>query len=208
VDLAARFADAVTEVGGSPQATIISDVLRRWAEPHRSYHNLDHLGVVLDVADAWPDYADNVDLVRLALFFHDAVYDPRAADNEERSAVLAASLLDRCSVPAAARDEVHRLVRLTAGHTVDPADRNGSLMADADLAVLAWDWPSYRAYSQAIRAEYAPTRASKATPAFSRVMSSCTTSPCQRSRSRSRSSTGFASRNADVTAQDAEVAVG
>lgn len=155
MDLAGRFADAVTEVGGSPQAAVISDLLRRWAEPHRSYHNLDHLGVVLDVADAWPGYADDIDLVRLALFFHDAVYDPRAADNEERSADLATAQLTRCGVPPAACAEVHRLVRLTAGHRVEPSDRNGSLMADADLAVLAWDWPSYRAYAQAIRAEYA-----------------------------------------------------
>jgi predicted metal-dependent HD superfamily phosphohydrolase len=155
VDLASRYATAVTAAGGSPQPSVISDLLGRWAEPHRSYHTLDHLAVTLDVADAWSAYADDIDLVRLALFYHDAIYDPRASDNEARSADLSTADLARCSVPRPARDEVHRLVRLTAGHTVDPSDRNGSLMADADLAVLAWDWPSYRAYATAIRAEYA-----------------------------------------------------
>lgn len=155
MDLASRFAAAVTNAGGTPPPALAAELLDRWAEPHRSYHNLDHLAVTLDVADAWPAYADDIDLVRLALFYHDAIYDPRAADNEARSAELAASDLARCSVPAPAIAEVHRLVRLTAGHAVDPSDRNGSLMADADLAVLAWDWPSYRAYATAIRAEYA-----------------------------------------------------
>lgn len=155
MDLASRFAAAVTAVGGSPQASVAGDLLSRWGERHRRYHNLDHLRAVLEVADTWASYADDIDAVYLALFFHDAIYDPRAADNEQASADLSATLLTRCSVPAATRDEVHRLVRLTAGHTVDPSDRNGSLMADADLAVLARDWTSYAAYAAAIRAEYA-----------------------------------------------------
>jgi predicted metal-dependent HD superfamily phosphohydrolase len=155
VDLAGRFGAALTNAGGRPMPSVIDDVLDRWAEPHRRYHNLDHLHAVLDVADAHTSWADDIDLVRLALFFHDAVYDPRAADNEQASADLSATLLTRCSVPAAAREEVHRLVRLTAGHNVDPPDRNGSLVADADLAVLARDWPDYQAYAEAIRAEYA-----------------------------------------------------
>lgn len=155
MDLASRFAAAITSAGGRPVPSVIDDVLARWAEPYRHYHNLDHLRATLDVADAHAGWADNIDLVRLALFFHDVVYDPEAAGNEQASADVSATLLNLCSVPSESRDEVHRLVRLTADHSVDPSDRDGSLLADADLAVLAWDWPEYQAYAEAIRAEYA-----------------------------------------------------
>jgi predicted metal-dependent HD superfamily phosphohydrolase len=154
VDLASRFAAAITSAGGRPMPSVIDDVLARWAEPYRHYHNLDHLLAVLDVADAYASWADDIDLVRLALFFHDVVYDPESAGNEQASADVSATLLNLCSVPPESRQEVHRLVRLTADHNVDPSDRNGSLVADADLAVLARDWPGYEAYAQGIRAEY------------------------------------------------------
>lgn len=155
MDLASRFDAAVSGAGGQPSPSVTGDLLARWAQPHRRYHTLDHLRATLDVVDAYAAWADDIDVVRLALFFHDAVYDPHATGNEQASADLSTQMLARCSVPAAARDEVHRLVRLTAGHEVGPSDRNGALLADADLAVLAWDWPDYCAYVDAVRAEYA-----------------------------------------------------
>jgi predicted metal-dependent HD superfamily phosphohydrolase len=126
-------------------------LLDRWAEPHRRYHNLDHLAAVLAVVDANADLAGDADAVRLAAWFHDAVYDPRAGDNEERSAALAEAEL--AGTPAAA--EAARLVRLTAGHAVEPGDANGALLADADLAILAAAPADYDRYATAIRAEYA-----------------------------------------------------
>ena len=153
--MSSRFAAAVTGARGHWSSVVADALLARWTEPHRRYHNLDHLRAVLDVVDAWAGHADDPDLVRLAAFFHDAVYDPYRSDNEENSADLAVSLLTFCNVPPHALQEVHRLVRLTAGHQVADSDTNGMLLADADLAVLARDWPDYVAYADAIRAEYA-----------------------------------------------------
>ncbi|MGW4792062.1 HD domain-containing protein, partial [Nonomuraea sp. NPDC004297] len=92
--------------------------------------------------------------VRLAAWFHDAVYDGRAGWDEERSAHLALARLPGCGVPAGRVTEVARLVRLTAAHeTLGPGDRNGAVLCDADLAVLAS--PGYGDYTRAIRQEYA-----------------------------------------------------
>lgn len=133
------------------------DLVRRWREPHRHYHTCDHLRAVLDVVDRYADLAGRPDLVRLAAWYHDAVYDPRAAGdaNERDSAALAVRVLTGLGLPGGAVDEVRRLVLLTAGHVVGPGDADGALLCDADLAVLAAAPPVYDRYAAAIRREYA-----------------------------------------------------
>ena len=132
-----------------------ADLVARWSEPHRHYHTLDHLAQVLSIVDSHTALAADAAAVRLAAWFHDAVYDPRATDNEERSAALAESTLAAAGLPAARVAEVARLVRLTAGHAVADGDRNGALLADADLAVLAAPPDAYDRYAAAVRREYA-----------------------------------------------------
>lgn len=132
-------------------------LLTRWREPHRRYHTVEHLTAVLDVVDRYAGHADRPDLVRLAAWCHDAVYDPRAAGdtNERASAALAGTLLTALGVPGPAVAGVRRLVLLTAGHAVTDDDRDGALLCDADLAVLAADPPRYDDYAARIRQEYA-----------------------------------------------------
>lgn len=129
------------------------DLLARWSEPHRHYHDLAHLQAVLAVVDGH----DGCDPVRLAAWFHDAVYDPRAAGdaNERASAALAQDRLTGLGVPAPVAAEVARLVLVTARHTTAPDDRAGGLLCDADLAVLARPEQQYDRYAAAVRREYA-----------------------------------------------------
>jgi predicted metal-dependent HD superfamily phosphohydrolase len=131
------------------------DLVARWSEPHRHYHTLAHLGAVVSIVDSTAAAvgADGP-VVALAAWFHDAVYDPRRDDNEEASARLAGTALARLGRPAAQVAEVARLVRLTATHDPEPGDRNGALLCDADLAILAADPPAYDRYSAAVRREY------------------------------------------------------
>ncbi|GAA1896721.1 HD domain-containing protein [Asanoa iriomotensis] len=133
-----------------------SALLARWAEPHRRYHTLEHLATLLAIIDEEADRADHPDLVRLAAWFHDAVYDPRTPGdgNERASAELALDALVTLGVPTDAIDTVRRLVLLTAGHAAPAGDRDGSLLCDADLAVLASPPAAYDAYAAAVREEY------------------------------------------------------
>jgi predicted metal-dependent HD superfamily phosphohydrolase len=89
-----------------------------------------------------------------AAFFHDAVYDPRAADNEERSAVLAERVLGELGWDAARQQAVGAMVRATAAHAT-PADPDTAVLLDADLAVLGAEPAAYQAYVTGVRAEYA-----------------------------------------------------
>ncbi|GIF24159.1 putative metal-dependent HD superfamily phosphohydrolase [Actinoplanes tereljensis] len=132
-------------------------LLSRWSEPQRHYHTVAHLSAVLDVVEEFEGLAPHPERVRLAAWMHDAVYDPRALGdaNERDSAEFAAGLLATLGVPAQVGDEVARLVGLTAGHATGEDDRDGELLCDADLAILAGDDEAYAAYTAAIRQEYA-----------------------------------------------------
>ena len=132
-----------------------ADLLSRHSEPHRRYHDVRHLAEVLDGVDELAAHAHDPDLVRLAAWFHDAVYEVRApaGTSEGASADLAASVLTALGHPGV--DAVVRLVRLTATH--DPAvdDADGQVLCDADLRVLAAGSARYAAYARDVRTEYA-----------------------------------------------------
>ena len=129
-------------------------LLGRWSEQHRGYHDLAHLDEVLRRLDLLADDTPEPSVVRLAAWFHDAVYDPTAADNEERSAELATTTLAGLGLEPDVVDEVARLVRVTATHDVDDGDRDAAVLCDADLAVLAAAPLRYQAYVEGVRREY------------------------------------------------------
>ncbi len=147
-----RLMSGVVDPGCDPAAVAGAgwELLRRWAEPHRRYHDVEHLAAVLSIVDELAAPAE----VRLAAWYHDAVYDPRVADNEERSALLAVDALTRLGGQPPIVEEVARLVRLTATHDPSDDDVNGRLLCDADLAVLARPWDGYQRYAAAVREEY------------------------------------------------------
>jgi predicted metal-dependent HD superfamily phosphohydrolase len=92
--------------------------------------------------------------VELALWFHDAVYDARRQDNEERSAGWAARsvLAAGCAEPVAQR--VQALVLATRGHE-DGGDPDAALLLDIDLAILGAAPARFAEYERQVRAEYA-----------------------------------------------------
>ena len=121
-------------------------LLTAYAAEGRSYHDTRHLAEVLDRLEEL-DCDDLV--VRLAAWFHDAVYDAAAGD-EERSAVWAERAL-----PPELAGEVARLVRVTAAHDPGPDDLAGQRLCDADLAILASPATRYEEYARDVRREYA-----------------------------------------------------
>ena len=129
---------------------------RAYAEPYRRYHTRRHIEDCLTKLDAWPGLTPHERRVlRWAIWWHDAVYDPRASDNEVRSADLARADLPALGATPAEVDEVARLVCLTAGHQVSDADRLGAVLVSIDLSILAAPPAEYDAYAQAVREEYA-----------------------------------------------------
>ena len=130
-------------------------LIAAYGDSARRYHDLRHLSQVLAWVDELATEASDIVAVRLAAWFHDAVYDVHATDNEEQSAQLAESTLSGTDVPSGRIAEVARLVRLTDTHAAAADDSNGKVLCDADLAVLAGGPDAYAAYARAVRVEYA-----------------------------------------------------
>lgn len=127
-----------------------------YAEPGRRYHTRRHIEQCLALLDRVPDLTDSERQVLVwAIWWHDAIYDARASDNEARSADLARAALRDLGASLHGRDEVARLIRLTAGHTVEAGDRLGEILVSIDLAILGAPPADYDAYAKAVRDEYA-----------------------------------------------------
>jgi predicted metal-dependent HD superfamily phosphohydrolase len=127
-----------------------------YAEPGRHYHDERHLDECLELLNRFPNL-DERDrrLLRWAILWHDAIYEPGLTGNEEQSAELAERELAACGVDPADAAEVARLIRLTAKHRADPSDQLGAWLVYIDLAILGSDAERYRTYVQDVRREYA-----------------------------------------------------
>jgi len=138
-------------------------LVERWTGPGRTYHNLRHLTDVLARVDELAEETHEPDLVRLAAWYHGAVFDAanpasyanRGGEDEVASARLAREELGDLGVPAERVDRVHQLVIALVRHSADPTDFDCAVLCDADLAMLAAEPQRYKAYLHDVREEYA-----------------------------------------------------
>jgi len=143
--------------------TLISEPVRAelvsaYTAADRHYHDLRHIEALLGLAHACASAITDGDAVEAAIWFHDAVYDTRRSDNEERSAALAMARL------AGSTDEgriarIAAMIRATAGHAMPDftdaaAGRDCALFLDMDLAILGSPCPDFDVYEAAVRREY------------------------------------------------------
>jgi predicted metal-dependent HD superfamily phosphohydrolase len=137
----------------APPAGGYERLLAMYAEPHRHYHNQLHITDCLKEFDEVRQLAVDPDAVEFAIWFHDAVYDTRAGDNEERSAQLAQEWLKEAGAQDAFSNSVRQLVLATKAHdaTLHP---DAPLLVDVDLSILGQEPERFWEYERAIRAEY------------------------------------------------------
>ena len=130
--------------------TWMNELARRYSEPHRRYHTLTHITELLSLLDEFE--LDDRDSVEAAVWFHDAIYDTHASDNEARSADLAETALRELRFPNI--EAVRAMIVATASHDAAALTRDGRLFLDADLSILGSPPERYREYAEAIRGEY------------------------------------------------------
>jgi len=132
----------------------IGELLRnQYQQPHRKYHNIQHIEYCLAVLEACPVVCNDPMAVRLAVFFHDAVYDTWAKDNEERSTDFAEFCMKRLCLPAYSIGVVRSCI-LATKHDALVDDWDQQLVADIDLFGLSLPKDEFRANTAKIRLEY------------------------------------------------------
>ena len=164
--LLAAFVRSAVGAGATAERDEIRAVgeklIEKWSSPGRRYHNLRHLVDVLARVDELAEETHEPDLVRLAAWYHGAIFDAaeiaayanRGGEDEVASAQLARTDLVELGVPEARAERVHALVNALVRHTPNPTDFDCAVLCDADLAMLAADPQRYKVYLHDIRAEY------------------------------------------------------
>lgn len=122
-----------------------------YREAHRAYHNEAHVRTMLAALEARGVLTSTL---ALAVWGHDLIYDPRAHDNEERSADQFDAWLAGHGAEKVLREAVRSLI-LATRHSRAPADAAEALIVDADLAILGSNECVFDDYDAAIRQEYA-----------------------------------------------------
>jgi predicted metal-dependent HD superfamily phosphohydrolase len=146
--------EACWALGIRADRAIIADLIARYEEPHRRYHDVSHIDACLRVFDEHRGFATRPGEVIVALLFHDAVYDPTRADNETRSAALASAAL--ADADPDARERIAAAIEATRTHEASEPD--AALVIDVDLSILGAEPLAYDVFERAVRAEYAHVR--------------------------------------------------
>lgn len=153
-DFSAAWTAVWARLGLPAPAHVLPPLLACYAEPSRHYHTQQHLAECLALCQQMLQLARQPAEVELALWFHDAVYEPRAHDNEQRSADWARSVLLAAGAQVDVADHVHTLIMATR-HDAVPSDTDAQLVVDIDLAILAAPAERFAEYERQVRAEYA-----------------------------------------------------
>ena len=127
-------------------------LLRAYREPQRRYHTLAHIRHCLTMFEQCKPLLQNPDALEIAIWFHDAVFEPGCPDNEARSAALYQRLSDDAHPPAF-RALVERLIMATLhdGNSLDDSD--AQYMVDIDLSSFGLTWEEFLRDSQQLREE-------------------------------------------------------
>jgi len=145
-------------LGANNSAPIVyNELVDAYKSPVRAYHNIGHVADCLDKLRECEDYVEFPDVVELAIWFHDAIYEPTNTSglNEECSAEFACTSLDEMGIPSPIRNYVEALILLTK-HTETPVTDDGKIMVDIDLSILAAPKDVFDRYEEAIWKEYEP----------------------------------------------------
>jgi predicted metal-dependent HD superfamily phosphohydrolase len=133
--------------------TLFRNLIARYSEPHRKYHTMQHLEECLGKLQELRSLAQKPEEIELALWFHDAIYDTRRKDNEEKSAQWARSAVLEAGVAAPVGDRVYELVMATR-HNAVPRAVDEQILVDVDLSILGASPGRFDQYERQIREEY------------------------------------------------------
>ncbi len=148
-----RWHILMNRMGFHSNETTYNALIKAYSEKHRHYHNLKHLNAVLMHLDSCLSISQNPTNVEVALWFHDAIYNPYSSSNETNSAQWAADFLTKNDADSKTINNITELILATL-HTTKPSNQDQYLIIDIDLTILGSNEATYRQFEKDIRKEY------------------------------------------------------
>jgi predicted metal-dependent HD superfamily phosphohydrolase len=148
-----RWSETWSRLGAAAPKALLAELIARYSEPHRFYHTLQHLRECFSVLEPASHLAWHLGEVQLALWFHDAIYDTHAQDNEELSARWAEQSLVAGGGSSDSAAQVRELV-LATKHNAVPEGEDAKLLVDVDLSILGAAEARFAEYERQVRQEY------------------------------------------------------
>jgi predicted metal-dependent HD superfamily phosphohydrolase len=153
MSLAERWRATWQALGVAPPSRLFEEISARYAEAHRHYHTARHLEECFDALDAVRGEPDRLGEVELALWFHDAIYDTKRHDNEQRSAEWARSVAEQAGLGPEVVERVAALIMATR-HDAAPVGADACVLVDVDLSILGAEPLRFDEYERQVREEY------------------------------------------------------
>lgn len=165
----ARWKQPWTDLGLTARMELHAELRQRYSETHRAYHTLHHIAESLQRLNETQALAYNSATIELAIWFHDAIYDPRKGDNELRSAEWAQHELRTAGASIALQECITSLIMVTC-HDGQPQTSDEELMSDIDLSILGAGAKRFDEYEQQVRQEYRHVPTLQFRPARRRIL--------------------------------------
>ena len=139
------------------RSDVFDDLDQRYREPHRRYHNWDHIDRLIKLFDAHLDECFDRPATELAIWFHDAIYLPGNPNNEAESERLLRAQTHRMMIDPVRVESAAMLIDATlpgSNKLEDHPHPDAPLIKDLDLSILGSDSATYDDYAKAIAVEY------------------------------------------------------
>ena len=137
----------------SPEEAYLT-IRKLYSGDDRFYHTLSHIVDGLNQLPEFSDYLDDKDAFTLAWLFHDAVYDSREKDNEEKSAEVLESLCLSWGVDQDLILRAKQLVLPTKHGVNQVGTSDEKWLVDLDMSILGKPAADYDLYENNVRREY------------------------------------------------------
>lgn len=143
-----------TSLGVPSDAALFVRLIECYSEPHRHYHTMQHIEECFTLLESLRSNADRPHEIAIALWFHDAIYDTKRKDSEDRCAQWAREVLLAKQLASAVVGRVSQLILVTK-HAASPTGRDAAVLVDIDLAILGAPQSRFDEYEIQVGKEYA-----------------------------------------------------
>lgn len=143
---------SLTGIGARDDGSLFDELMAKYQQPTRHYHSDRHIAACLEHFMRYKLLALSPAEIEVAIWFHDAIHDTQATDNEEQSAEWARRYLTQNGAAGNVVQRIVALILATRTHTA--IDKDMALLIDIDLGILGAPGPAFDAYDQQIREEY------------------------------------------------------